>query len=242
MLRHIHLGPAAMQTAIVLYLVGFILATEAIRRLAPKHGLDNNRMQNITMFGFIVGLLAARITYALAHWTAYHDDWQAWLSLNIQGLDTLGGVVGGIIAISFGVWRYHLPARPVLDTYAPGLGILLIVIPLAFLADGSVIGKPTDLPWAIDLWGQERHPTQLYASIGAALTLAVWWFYRPAISGMGFLIITIGNALTWLVVGLLLAEPVLIFDQYRQVQIAAWLILISSLWVWNIWHDQAQPT
>lgn len=242
MLRHIHIGPAVLQTALVLYLIGFSLALEAIRRSAPRHNLNSNRVQNITMLGFIMGLLAARITYALDHWAAYRDDWQAWVSFTPQGLNVIGGIAGAALVMGLAVWRYQIPVRAFLDTLAPGMGIILVLIPLAFLAEGSIIGKPTSLPWAIDLWGQSRHPSQLYASLGGIVTLGAWWFYRPVMRGAGFLIICIGNAITWLVVGLLLAEPSLIFDQYRLVQIGAWLILITSVLLWNIWHDQTRPT
>lgn len=227
MYRHIHIGPATLQTSMLLYLFGFYLATEVIRRHTKRRDPNDNLFQSALFFGFLAGLLGARIVYALRHWVAYHDDLGAWFSITPQGLDTIGGLlIGTAIAILYS-WRRGIDIDTFAEAVAPGVGLFMIIMPLAFLAEGTVIGQTTELPWAIDLWGEKRHPTQLYAALGALSTLMVWWRFPSYLTIVG------GNALTWLLVGLLLAEPTLILDSYRLSQILAWIALVITTFVWS---------
>jgi len=65
-----------------------------------------------------------------------------------------------------------LPLWPALDALTPGLAAVMIAIGLAHIASGDAFGSPADLPWAIQLWGARRHPTQIYETLAAALIFA----------------------------------------------------------------------
>lgn len=234
MLRHFNIGPAAFETVMVVNLVAVFLMIEAARRQAKRQGVPQDTTQNALLAAFFGGLIGARIGYGLLHWSAYSDSLGGWISLSDQGLHVGTGVaVAVLIALGFGRW--HTISIPVwLDVIAPGLAVLSILIPLGFLAEGSVIGQPTDVLWGIELWGETRHPTQLYAMIGALLTLVVWWWAPKPFAGSGFLQIVAGNGLVWLLVGLLLAEPSLLMN-YRVPQVLAWAALVMVAVLWNVW-------
>lgn len=241
-MRHISIGPASIQTSLLIYLAAFYIAVEITRRYASKRSIDGNLAQNALMLGGIAGLLGARATYALQNWSVYKGNLRDWFSITPQGLNVVGGViVGSIVIFAYLRWR-QVAIRPFLDTLAPAICISMILIPLGLLADESVIGNPSTLPWAIDLQLESRHPTQLYAMIGSGISLAVWWRWvqhRP-LEGESFLFMLAGNGLTWLLVGLLLAEPVLVLGNYRMVQVIGWAVLIGTTFLWSIWTDAAQ--
>lgn len=238
MLRHLTIGPASIQTAPLLYLIGFALLTEITRRVAAKRGLNDEAISNSLFVGLISGVIAARISFVVQHWAAYEDNLSEALSFSIQALDIYAGLlVCALIVAAYSYWR-GVKLRPLLDSLAPGIGVLLLIVPLGFLAEGSVIGQPSDVPWHIDLWSEDRHPTQIYASIGSAFSLLLWWRWPPSFAGQEMLIITTGNALTWLAVGFLLAEPLLILN-YRAVQLGAWFTLILSVFLWNLWEPES---
>ena len=52
-----------------------------------------------------------------------------------------------------------------LDALTPGFIVLAGGLALADLASGDAYGSPSSLPWAIELWGAARHPTQIYQLI-----------------------------------------------------------------------------
>ena len=47
----------------------------------------------------------------------------------------------------------------------------------------------------------------------------------------GFWIIVVGNALTWLIVGMLLVDPTVVLS-YRLEQIIAWIALVAAAFRW----------
>lgn len=241
MLRHISLGPAVIQTSLVVYLIAFYASIEITRRYAPKRDIDGNVAQNAVMLDGIMGLLGARITYGFQHWSVYKNNLGDWFSITPQGLNVIGGIAVSILVAFAYAKRQGIATRAFADALAPSLGFIMLIIPLGFLANGSVIGKPSDLPWAIDLQLDMRHPTQIYGMIGSALTLAIWWKWvrHYSIEGGSFLFVLFGNALVWLLNGLLLAEPALIIH-YRLIQVIGWAILIVAAFTWSIWTDTEQ--
>ena len=247
MLRHIHIGPAAFQTAPVVFLIGFFLLSEISRRRATAHNTPQQPINNALTLALIIGLLMARFVYVVTHWTAYESRLQQSLALSIQGLTLEAGLVASLVVYLIYAYVKKVTISTALDILAPGIGAFMALMPLAFLANGDVIGQPTDLPWAIDLWNEMRHPVQLYATIGSALALLVWWKMPRPFAGAEMLAVIAGNALVWLLVGFLLAEPWLIVN-YRGVQLLGWIALIIVAFIWGLresatseWHA-AQST
>ncbi|NDJ85320.1 MAG: prolipoprotein diacylglyceryl transferase [Chloroflexi bacterium] len=237
MYRHLNIGPAVVETALILYLLGFYISGEVARRHAKRHGLDGNAVQNALIIGLLVGIIGARLAYIFQHWAIYREDLGGWISLTPQALAIPAGLLAGTAAsLGYAYWR-KLALRPFLESIAPGLGLFMVILGLALLARGGAFGQASDLPWAIDLWGETRHPTQLYASIGGALTLGAWWYWRLSLLGRGFAFIVAGNALTWLLVGLLLAEPELVLNTYRTLQVVAWAALVAATLGWAWWSQ-----
>lgn len=240
MMRHFNLGPASFETALVLNLLAVFFLIEAARRQAVRRDVPQDTTQNALLAGFFSGILGSRIGYGLLHWQAYSDDWRGWVALGDQGLHLeIGLIVAAMVSTAYALWR-KIPLRLWLDVVAPGVGVLMIVVSFAFLAEGSVIGQPSDIAWRIELWGESRHPTQLYAAIGAFLTMVYWWLSPKPFSGSGFVQIIGGNAIVWLLLGFLLAEPSLLLN-YRLVQVLAWGALIGVVLLWNVWSTPSIP-
>ena len=61
----------------------------------------------------------------------------------------------------------------------PGALVGIGIAKLGAFLTGRAPGAPTDLPWAIAIWGVRRHPVQLYEAL-AALFVLVWvlWALR----------------------------------------------------------------
>jgi len=92
----------------------------------------------------------------------------------------IGGVVGAIY------WsRYRLPVGVTLDAIAPGLTLALAIERLGAFLSGIHYGEPTRLPWGVYLWGEIRHPVQLYEMGALLLILGVLWRRRERSSFEG---------------------------------------------------------
>jgi phosphatidylglycerol---prolipoprotein diacylglyceryl transferase len=238
MLRHISIGPAALQTAPLIYLIGFFLLAEISRRRASHFEARDETLSNALTLSLIVGVLSARFAYVLLHWEAYRDNPGESLALNLQGMTLEAGLLASIaVTVIYTRWR-GIQLRTLLDILAPGVGVFLTLVPLGFLANGDVIGQPSDVPWAIDLWSEDRHPVQLYAAFGGMATLAAWYWLPGPFAGSQMLVVAGGLAVTWLLVGFLLAEPALLAN-YRLVQVGGWGTLIACTFMWSLWQPES---
>lgn len=237
MLRTIELGPVVIQTSLFLFIIGLAVAIEVTTRISDRN--NSQSMQNLLWIGFIAFLLGSRLSYIILNWSVYHHDLGAWLSPRPQALDGMSGAFIALATVVVYLRQRYLPVRSYLDLLSPGLAVMAIFINLGFLATGDYFGQTTSVPWAIELWGADRHPTQLYALLGSLITLALllWQHRQSGFAGRDFLIVVAGNAFTWLLVGLLLANPTLIFEQYRQLQVLMWGVLVATAFLWHLWHD-----
>ncbi|MFP4324108.1 MAG: prolipoprotein diacylglyceryl transferase family protein [Anaerolineales bacterium] len=224
MLRVINIGPLALPGDLVVLLVAFALGAELVGREARRRRLPVAAFNNGGTLALLLGILGARLGYALLHWDAYADAPGGLLALNAQALSAPIGLAMGLgVWLGYVGWR-GVPPRVALDALAPGIGVLGLGFALAHAANGSLFGTPSDAPWAVELWGASRHPTQLYAAVWALVLLLTWPRWRD---GAAFAWMTGGLAAGWLVVGLWLAEPETLPGGVRTVQAVAWALLAA---------------
>jgi phosphatidylglycerol:prolipoprotein diacylglycerol transferase len=117
-----------------------------------------------------VGALVGSRTLGIAeHWPTVEQAWQAgrmWeLLLSPGGKTIVGGLLGGWLAVEL-VKKLSGIKRRTGDLFAlplcVGIAVGRVGCLLAGLADDTY-GKPTALPWAVDLGdGIGRHPVQVY--------------------------------------------------------------------------------
>ena len=66
--------------------------------------------------------------------------------------------------------RRHLPLWRSLNALTPSLSAFPVSVGVAHLSSGDAFGTPASMPWAIELWGARRHPTQVYEILLGLLT------------------------------------------------------------------------
>ena len=237
MLPYLHVGPLIIQLSGLALLAGLWIGTSMVEQESLRLRLDAEAVLNIILYGLVGGLVGARALYAVEHINAYIAAPLGLLSLSATALDLPGGLlVGSALAFFHGRHR-RLPLRPTLDVLAPGLAVMLIAGAAANLLSGNGYGLPSRVPWAIFLWGEYRHPTQIYELVLAAAVLLMWKYRPPAwrASGRGF----------WTVVGLSAAvrlfsegfhaDSALLVGGIRLVQIAALVILAAAMVMSRHW-------
>jgi len=179
MLPVLQIGPLAIQLLGLLLLAGVWLGSSAIERQGRRLKLPVAALSNLLFIGLVAGLLGARLWYAVRFLDVYLDNPLSLLSLNPITLSLPEGVLTGLAAAYWYGRRRDLPLWPTLDALAAGLAVFGVAHGFANLASGDAFGAPSDLPWAIELWGARRHPSQIYEILLAGLTFA-------AIGELGF--------------------------------------------------------
>jgi phosphatidylglycerol:prolipoprotein diacylglycerol transferase len=104
---------------------------------------------------------------------------------------------------------------------------------VAHIASGEAFGAETTLPWSINLWGANRHPTQFYELIAAIMILGMLgvWSKTPeeAPAGRLFLIFVALTAGSRLFLEAFRGDSLIILGGLRSTQIIVWLILAATL-------------
>lgn len=208
--------------------VGTSLSEKRLR--AP---ITARHLNDLISYGLIAYFLGGRFFYALEHLPeviasplglfSLHDMFSPW-----------GAALSAVLLFGIYLQRHHLPAWDALDALTPFFATLWIGLSLANLASGDGFGKETTVPWAWELWGARRHPSQLYELIASSLTLGILLrlnFPTPGALFRRFLALTSG----WMLfLQAFRGDSHLLPGGLRMEQVIAWGVLALSLW----WIDR----
>jgi len=232
MLPVLQIGPLALQTPGLILLLGVWLGLTLVERGAVHRRPAAEALYNLALTVLVAGVVGARLAYAARYPEAFLASPASLISLNPGLLDMSGGVAVGLIAGLIYGQRKGMPLSETLGALTPGLAVIMIALALADLASGNAFGAPSDLPWAIELWGARRHPSQIYAALAAGGILWYLWQRRkqPSAPGTLFLQFVALSAAARLFLEAFRGDSLVLFAGLRQAQIVAWVVLAASLW------------
>ncbi len=227
-------GPLVLPLPPLLWLAGLWLGLSLAEKWAARFNSSPNDLYNLAFVAFLSGLVGGRLGYLAQYPAAFAADPWGILGRDLSALDPASALGAAGIAMLIYGQRKRLALWPTLDALTLALMVLGVTAALANLASGAGFGLPTNLPWAIDLFGAMRHPTQVYEAL-AALAILIWLWprkNRPDFPpGVLFLLFVGGSALARLVFEALRGDSVLILGGLRAAQLAAWLALVLVLWL-----------
>ena len=232
MLPVLQIGPVGIPVPAFSLLLGVWLGLSLAERHAPRFGVDGNRLFSLALTALLSGLAGARLAYAARYSRAFIEAPLNLLSPRPELLDPWGGLAAGLIGALIYAQRKEMRLWPTLNALTPAFAVFAVALGISQLASGDAFGAPTAVPWAIELWGARRHPTQIYETLLALLILAACWPAGP----LGrrpdyFLIFTAASALARIFIEAFRGDSVLVFSGFRLAQLAAWLVLAASLWL-----------
>ena len=215
---------------LILVVIAIWLGTWLADKRASRHGISPNALEKITFYPLLGFILGGRLLYVVENIAGFIQSPRDIISLNVELFDPWGGLFVALVVAYVIGGREDLSLWPVLDALTPLFAVMLVGMGLANFASGMAFGSGTDLPWAIDLWGAARHPSQLYAALASFLTLGLLWFQKvgtpPGIHFLTFSALTSG----WMLfLEAFRGDSVLVFAGLRLTQVIAWFVLALSL-------------
>jgi phosphatidylglycerol:prolipoprotein diacylglycerol transferase len=243
MLPILQIGPLAIQLPGLLLVFGLWLGLSLAEKYSHHHSVAPNQVYTITFTTLVAAVLSARLVYVIRNISAFAHSPGGIISLNLDLLDPWGAILGAGLVSGYFIRRYKLNPWSLCDALAPILAVLMIAIHLSNLASGNGFGAPTSLPWAIYLFGEWRHPAQIYELIAAGMVLAIFWpgsrriYFIPA--GRYALTMIAATAGCRLFLEAFRGDSPIISGGLRSAQVIAWLILALTLWL--ISHRIRQP-
>lgn len=231
MLPILQIGPLAIQLPGLLLLLGVWVGVTLAERQAPRHGVPSERLTNLVFLGLVAGLIGARLGYAVRYADVYLASPLSLLALTPVTLAPMDGAALGLIACLVYGQRNRLPLWATLDSLTPGLAAVMVALGFAHLSSGDAFGAPASLPWAINLWGADRHPSQVYEILaaGAILGLVIGLGRKAQFPGMAFLAFIALTAGARLFLEAFRGDSVIVLTVVRQAQLGALIILLLAL-------------
>jgi prolipoprotein diacylglyceryltransferase len=237
----LHLGPLAIQTSGLLILVGLWVGLVLAEHHATYFDISGNKVYNLGLVALISGVLGARLGYIVQHPSAFQASPLGVISPNPLLLDAWGGFALAGLASLIYLQRSHLSIWSALDAMTSCFAVLATAIGLANLANGSAFGIPSQVPWSIYLWGENRQPTQVYEILSGLVVLGLTWprgssglgLWRriPLPAGLRFTLFLAMSAGARLFLEAFRGDSTLIFGRFRLAMLVAWCILAISLFL-----------
>jgi phosphatidylglycerol:prolipoprotein diacylglycerol transferase len=213
---------------LIAVIAGLGLAARQARRL----GLDADHAYNLGFYSLLATLLGARLAFVVGNWSAYRDVPLSALSPTATAFAWPEGVVIGLlVALIYGL-RYRLPLGLTLDAFAPGLALAMAGERLGAFLGGTNFGEPTTLPWGVFMWGQVRHPAQIYEMLALLVILAIllWQQDHRSFDGYTFVLFVALYAGSRLLLEAFRADATLISGGLRGVQVVALGVMLAAVW------------
>ncbi|HSM70669.1 MAG TPA: prolipoprotein diacylglyceryl transferase family protein [Anaerolineales bacterium] len=234
MFPYLRLGSFLIQMPLLALLIGFWGGMSLVERDAKRLKLEPARVGNLINYSLVAGIIGARLGYALRFPSLYASKPLSLLALTPTTLLSFMGLLVGAITFWILIDRENLSLRPTLDALAPGLALFIVFVGLAHVLSGDAYGAPANVPWAIHLWNDYRHPTQFYETLFALtiFTVVCARFPKPEGAGLNFLLMVVLSSASRLLLEAFRGDSVFLPGGFREAQLIALAVMgIGFYWM-----------
>ncbi|WP_082556205.1 prolipoprotein diacylglyceryl transferase [Aeromicrobium sp. Root472D3] len=185
-----HLGPLPLRAYALGIIIGALVAIWIGERRYQARGGRAGLIGDIAIWAIPFGIVGARIYHVVTDPELYFGEGRQVIDVLFiwkGGLGIWGAVLGGALGAYIGCRRYGASFSKVADALAPGLLVAQAIGRLGNYFNQELFGKPTDLPWGLEISPENRppgytqfetfHPTFLYELVwnlaAAALIIAI---------------------------------------------------------------------
>jgi len=181
-----HLGPVPIRAYALAIIAGIVLGVVVSERRLRARGGPPGAVVDIAVWAVPFGIVGARVYHVLSSPDAYFGeggDLVRALYVWEGGLGIWGAIPAGFLGALIAIRQLGLRVGVVADAMAPGLLLAQAVGRVGNYFNQELFGRPTDLPWALEIDPAHRpagyadaatfHPTFLYESLWCLLALGL---------------------------------------------------------------------
>jgi prolipoprotein diacylglyceryl transferase len=146
-----HIGPLDVHFYALGYIIGITLAILITRRRWSAVGGDPDLVNDIALWVVPAGIIGGRIYFDITTPADIPHVWYGALAVWTGGLGIWGGVA---LATLVGAWRLRragITVGPFANAIAPGLLVAQAVGRIGNYFNKELFGKPTTLPWGLQI-------------------------------------------------------------------------------------------
>jgi len=184
-----YLGPVPIRGYALSIILGIIVAIWLAERRWVARGGKQGEIADLAVWGIPFGLIGGRLYHVLTDHNLYFGEGRnpiEALYIWRGGLGIWGAIAMGALGIIIAARRRGIRLLPVLDAIAPTVLVAQAIGRWGNWFNQELFGKPTDLPWALEIDAEHRppgyflddtfHPTFLYEFLWnlGAFGFVVW--------------------------------------------------------------------
>lgn len=232
----IELGPLNLGSGALLLVIAVFVWHTQVERVARRRGGSalEHLASRCAPFVLVGAAIGARLWYGWFNWDMYARSPGLFLALRLGDLAWPGALIGGML-FGYAYLRFRRMdnnAIPLADATVLALPPAQTVASLGLLLSGEAPGAPSNLPWALPLFGVPRHPVALYYLLAALATwgVLVWVSRQSSHSGaltMMYLALQ-GSAL--LLIEVLRVDSLVAAGGIRVAQVAGLIMILIAIW------------
>jgi len=174
------IGGFALRYYSIMFILAFVCSYILLAKIFLKENKDIALLNHLTLYIFLGTLLGARLGHCFFYeWDYYKTKpWEIILPFHIQnghfeltgyqGLASHGAAIGILIAVWLYQRKYKVNIFWLLDRLSIVIALSGFFIRAGNFFNSEIIGKPTDVPWAIVFERVDdlpRHPSMLYEAL-----------------------------------------------------------------------------
>ncbi|MGD8591547.1 MAG: prolipoprotein diacylglyceryl transferase [Gammaproteobacteria bacterium] len=189
------IGPITVRWYGLLFATGFICGYYLMRWIYRRENKNVEELENLLLYVAAGTVIGARLGHCLFYDPAFYlsHPWKI-LAIWEGGLASHGGGLGVLIAVYIYCRKHAVPFLWLMDRLAITVALAGSFIRLGNVFNSEILGKATDVPWAIVFQRVDsvpRHPVQLYESLSYAviflMVLLIYKFFSDKLKN-GFLL------------------------------------------------------
>jgi prolipoprotein diacylglyceryl transferase len=172
------LGPFFFHAYGIAYVFAVMAAIFISRWGWRRQGGDPELAYEVAMWAFPAGLIGGRIYFVITTPSQVPDHWWGAFAIWQGGLGIWGGIAGGA---AVGLWvasrrLTRAQLRRFMDVVAPGLLVAQAIGRIGNYFNQELFGKPTTLPWGLEISPAHRPPGFLqYAAFQPTFLYEIIW-------------------------------------------------------------------
>ena len=169
------IGPLELRAYGLMIALGVLAAVALARRRWAQVGGDPSLVDAMAIRAVPAGLIGARLYHVLTDWQRFQGRWWHVFAVWEGGLGIPGGLLAGCAVGALYVRRQSVDITRFADAVIPAVPLAQAVGRLGNWFNQELFGRPTDLPWGLEIDAAHRperyleaatfHPTFLYEAL-----------------------------------------------------------------------------